>query len=195
MNGALPCKCLGSETEQQKDTTKKETTPQRGGGGPTTDKDDGKKQLPIIESDNDCADGYTQNLSGARNTLNHAITAKTREGESGQWDTFLKESDGKGVEYGLSMHRISQGQTIIYGFMPMTTGTANYVDIGHYHSEKGITHTVASFHTHTNGLPPSGLDVVELIDECIRTQYNDVYVIPAADRRARFMSCMWKTGA
>ncbi|SUE32867.1 Uncharacterised protein [Rikenella microfusus] len=35
MNGALPCKCLGSETEQQKDTIKKEATPQRGGGGPT----------------------------------------------------------------------------------------------------------------------------------------------------------------
>lgn len=178
MNGALPCECLGSETEQQKDTTKKDPKPQGGGGGPTTDKDDGKKQLPIIESDNDCADGYTQNLSGARNTLNHAITAKTREGESGQWNTFLKESDGKGVEYGLSMHRISQGQTIIYGFMPMAIGTANDVDIAHYPAAGGgITQTIASIHTHTNGLPPSGLDVLRLVNEQTRTEYNDVYVI------------------
>ena len=34
MNGALPCECLGSETEQQKDTTKKDPKPQGGGGGP-----------------------------------------------------------------------------------------------------------------------------------------------------------------
>ena len=177
MNGALPCECLGSETEQQKDTTKKDPKPQGGGGGPTTDKDDGKKQLPIIESDNDCTDGYTQNLSGARNILNMAPKAFGWDENSNQWKNFLQDSDGKSVEYGLSMYRITQPSGYVYALTETTIGTSNYVNIPMLTNDGNGTYTVATIHTHTNGLPPSGLDVTELISDQFKSQYNDVYVI------------------
>ena len=176
LNGALPCNCLGSEPDPPKDTTDQKPDPPGGGGSGPGNNDDNNGQPPINRNDDDCTGNYAQNTSAARTMLNYAPTAKTREGLSGQWSMFLNESNGKNVEYGMSMFKISQGSTVIYGFMPMVIGTANDVDVVHY-ADKDITHTVASFHTHTNNLPPSGLDVRELLNEHQRDQYNDSYVI------------------
>lgn len=177
MNGALPCECLGSETEQQKDTTKKETTPQGGGGGPTTDKDDGKKQPPILESD-DCIGGYLQNINSARTVLNMAPNAFGWDENYNQWKNFLQDSDGENVEYGLSMYRVIQSSGYKFGLTETAIGTANNVNIPMLRTEGNGTHTVATIHTHTNGLPPSGRDVYELVNSHLsRPQLNDVYVI------------------
>ncbi|MCC8062440.1 MAG: hypothetical protein LIO68_04260 [Rikenellaceae bacterium] len=175
-NGALPCKCLGTDPPTPpQDTTQNKPKPPVG-GGTNPDDDDKDKKPPIVTKKNDCNQNYSKNLSSAKNILNMAPNANGWKGALNQWSKFLKDSDGKEVEYGLSMYRITQSSEYVYNLTETSTGTANDVPINMAKESSLGTHTVATFHTHTNGLPPSGMDVAELCN-IERNQLDDVYVI------------------
>lgn len=178
LNGALPCNCLGSEPDPPKDTTDQKPDPPGGGGSGPGNNDDNNGQPPINRNDDDCTGSYASNISAARTMLNMVPNAIGYAENYNQWSQFLSESNGAGVEYGLSMYRITQTSGYVFGLNPTAIGTANNVGIPMLESDENRTYTVATIHTHTNGLPPSGRDVYELVNlHLTRPQLNDVYVI------------------
>lgn len=175
MNGSLPCTCVPTDPPlPPKDTTTNKPKPPVGGG--TTPDEDKDKKPPIVTKKDDCNQNYSKNLSSAKSILNMAPKAFGWNGASNPWSSFLSQSNGANIEYGLSMYRMTQSTGFIYGLTQVNSGTANNVTIYYTEDSPLGTYTVATFHSHTNGLPPSGQDVAELCN-IEKSQLNDVYVI------------------
>ena len=175
MNGALPCTCVPTDPPlPPKDTTANKPKPPAGGG--TTPDEDKDKKPQIRKSANDCDDNYSKNLTSARSILNMAPKAYGWNGASNPWSLFLSQSDGANIEYGLSMYRMTQNTGYVFGLTNINPGTANNVKVPMLDYEGNGTYTVATFHSHTNGLPPSGKDVAELCN-IGKPQLDNVYVI------------------
>ncbi len=173
------CRCGDDDKkdppEFPKDTTQNKPKPPVG-GGTNPDDDDKDKKPPIVTKKDDCNQNYSRNLSSAKSILNMAPNAYGWNGAPNPWSSFLSQSDGANVEYGLSMYRMTQSSGYIYGLTQINSGTANNVNIYSVEDSPLGTYTVSTFHSHTNGLPPSGMDVAELCN-IEKSQLNDVYVI------------------